>query len=113
VTDTLAEALEEFDHSLSDWARAYPETVFPEPDMDVVRTALEARGITIDSVSASNMRHVAKVLNREFNNVRAALAGEGTNANSLHLGKRELLDTFLTEAAKAGVTHLGSSEGKE
>lgn len=40
------------------WSRAYPRDVFPEPDMAQVREALAARGITIDSVSASNMRHV-------------------------------------------------------
>jgi hypothetical protein len=48
------EALERIDQ----WADAYPLEVFPEPDMKAVRKALEAAGITIDCVSASNMRHV-------------------------------------------------------
>jgi len=40
------------------WAKAYPLDVFPEPDFRRVRELLEAGGITLDSVSASNMRHV-------------------------------------------------------
>jgi hypothetical protein len=43
---------------IEQWSYAYPLDVFPEPDMAVVREALAARGITIDCVSASNMRHV-------------------------------------------------------
>lgn len=70
----LRDALDEFNHHLTQWARAYPEGVFPEPDMGVVRTALEARGITIDCVSASNMRHVVKQLDKLFQPVRAALS---------------------------------------
>lgn len=40
------------------WSRAYPLDVFPEPDFKKARELLEAGGITIDAVSASNMRHV-------------------------------------------------------
>lgn len=43
---------------LRSWARAYPLDVFPEPDFIKVRELLAAGGITIDAVSASNMRHV-------------------------------------------------------
>jgi hypothetical protein len=42
------------------WCKAYPLDVFPEPDFKQVRVLLEAGGITLDSVSASNMRHVLK-----------------------------------------------------
>ena len=51
---------EEVLDAINDWASAYPLDVFPEPDMAAVRAALEARGITIDCVSASNMRHVIR-----------------------------------------------------
>src|SRR5574343_185614 len=43
---------------IDNWAKAYPLDVFPEPDFKRVREVLEAAGITLDSVSASNMRHV-------------------------------------------------------
>jgi hypothetical protein len=52
--DRLTEALEQ----IAEWARAYPLTVFPEPDFVKARALLEAGGITLDAVSASNMRHV-------------------------------------------------------
>ena len=43
---------------IEQWSRAYPTDIFPEPDFEKVREALEGSGITLDSVSASNMRHV-------------------------------------------------------
>ena len=43
---------------IDNWCKAYPLSVFPEPDMKEVRMALEAAGITIDSVSASIMRRL-------------------------------------------------------
>lgn len=52
--DRYEDALQQIDN----WAKAYPLDVFPEPDFKRVREVLEAAGITLDSVSASNMRHV-------------------------------------------------------
>lgn len=49
----LRDALEQ----IVQWADAYPLSAFPEPDFAVVRAALEEKGITLDAVSASNMRH--------------------------------------------------------
>lgn len=40
------------------WCNAYPLDIFPEPDFKKARELLESGGITLDSVSASNMRHV-------------------------------------------------------
>jgi hypothetical protein len=45
---------------IKEWSKAYPETVFPTPDWEKVRDALEMNGLTLDSVSAANMRHVIK-----------------------------------------------------
>lgn len=45
---------------ISRWAKAYPLEVFPEPDFVEVRKALKEHGISLDAVSASNMRHVIK-----------------------------------------------------
>lgn len=52
--DDLAEKV----RRISQWADAYPLKVFPEPDFNEARQALEAHGISLDAVSASNMRHV-------------------------------------------------------
>ena len=65
VRDELVAELEErvdtletcLDRIIS-WSEAYPLDVFPEPDFKKVRAALEAAGLKIDHVSASNMRHV-------------------------------------------------------
>ncbi len=40
------------------WTKAYPLSVFPEPDMDKVHKVLKENGMTLDAVAASNMRHV-------------------------------------------------------
>lgn len=52
------ERLEEALYSILQWSRAYPIQVFPEPHFFSARALLEAGGITLDAVSASNMRHV-------------------------------------------------------
>ncbi|MHB0967805.1 MAG: hypothetical protein ACYC36_15250 [Bellilinea sp.] len=52
--DFLEDKLQE----IVNWADAYPLTVFPEPDFKKVRAALESAGISLDQISASNMRHV-------------------------------------------------------
>lgn len=48
------EALEQIDK----WAKAYPLKVFPEPDFDKAAHVLKDAGMTLDAISASNMRHV-------------------------------------------------------
>jgi len=42
------------------WADAYPLTIFPEPDMALAHKLLKAGGVSLDAVSASNMRCVLK-----------------------------------------------------
>lgn len=54
LNDDFREAL----LKICQWADAYPIYVFPEPNWEVARQALANTGITLDSVSASNMRHV-------------------------------------------------------
>lgn len=43
---------------LQSWANAYPLAVFPEPDVAKAHELLQAGGMTLDAISASNMRHV-------------------------------------------------------
>ena len=54
ITDELQKML--------DWCNAYPIEVFPEPDFKKAAQVLKDAGMTIDSISASNMRHVLKGL---------------------------------------------------
>ncbi|RYF22570.1 MAG: hypothetical protein EOO77_03820 [Oxalobacteraceae bacterium] len=55
VVEAYREALEEIAQSVD----AYPESVFVEPDMTKAHALLVAGGMTLDAVSASNMRHIA------------------------------------------------------
>ena len=43
---------------ITNWCNAYPLDIFPEPDLKAVAELLKKNGMTLDSVSASNMRHV-------------------------------------------------------
>ena len=54
--DELIEALVK----IANWSDAYPLKVFPEPDLKKARALLEAGGMTLDSISASCIRHVVE-----------------------------------------------------
>ena len=69
--DQLREALEQ----IAQWSEAYPTEVFPEPDFARAAAALASSGMSIDAVSASNMRHATKGVGKI---ARAALKGEAT-----------------------------------
>ncbi len=43
---------------ISEWCEAYPLEVFPEPDFTKAGKVLEDNGITLDAITASNMRRV-------------------------------------------------------
>lgn len=73
--EALRESNERMEKSLHDieaWARAYPLTVFPEPDMKKAAEVLRMHGMTVDAISASAMRHV---LDGIINIVRDGLGG--------------------------------------
>lgn len=52
------EALEAALHRLDQWSQAYPIDVFPEPDFKRADELLQAAGMGVTAISASNMRHV-------------------------------------------------------
>ena len=54
------EAREDALRQIAQWADAYPLDVFPEPDFQRASALLMAGGITLDAISASNMRYVVK-----------------------------------------------------
>lgn len=56
--DTRIEKLESALQQIVQWSEAYPLDVFPEPDFKAVQVALLNAGLSLDCVSASNMRHV-------------------------------------------------------
>lgn len=57
----LRERIEELEDALTridTWAKAYPLEAFPEPDFRKAAQVLKAAGMSLDAISASNMRHV-------------------------------------------------------
>lgn len=61
-TDDKLDRYEYALQQIDQWIDAYPLKIFPEPDLKKARSLLEAGGMTLDAVSASNMRHVLKGL---------------------------------------------------
>ena len=73
-----AEALEEANDLLDKieaWAKAYPVSVFPEPDFAKAHKVLTENGMTLDAISASNMRHVLTQLQKMIDDCAAAIRG--------------------------------------
>ena len=66
---TLEDALRRIDT----WAKAYPLRTFPEPDFKKAAKVLESAGLTLDAITASNMR---QALNDVKDIVGQALKGE-------------------------------------
>jgi hypothetical protein len=52
------EKMEDALQSIVQWSRAYPTTVFPEPDWKKAKELLEAGGVSLDAISAHCMRQV-------------------------------------------------------
>ncbi len=52
------EKLKEVLSRIDTWAKAYPLEAFPKPDLKKAHEVLTAAGMTLDSISADNMRHV-------------------------------------------------------
>lgn len=67
MVQDLVEALER----IVQWSEAYPESVFPKPDFARAAEALSKAGMTLDAISADNMRHATHGCG---NIARAALA---------------------------------------
>lgn len=49
------------------WIDAYPLDIFPEPDFAKAHKVLTENGMTLDSISASNMRHVLSGISKIIN----------------------------------------------
>ena len=66
-----AVALDELEQKLEkieNWCKAYPLDMFPEPNMKYVREILQTYStVTIDEISASNMRHVLEGIKKIIN----------------------------------------------
>jgi hypothetical protein len=67
----VSEEVEELLNELDGWEGAYPLSVFPEPDFARAAQLLKAGGMTLDAISASNMRHVVSKIAPK---ARAAIA---------------------------------------
>ena len=58
VAEKEREYYDDLFHKIKDWCEAYPINVFPEPDFKKAHEVLKANGMTLDAISASNMKHV-------------------------------------------------------
>lgn len=56
--DSQIEEMSDKLHKIRQWCEAYPLDVFPEPDFKKAAKVLKEHDMTIDAISASNMRHV-------------------------------------------------------
>jgi hypothetical protein len=59
----LQERIERLEAALErivQWSEAYPLKAFPEPDFKKAAKLLKHGGMTLDAVSASNMRHAVE-----------------------------------------------------
>ena len=60
MSEQVIKRMDDFRHQLHWWMTAYPLRAFPEPDLKRAAEVLKAHGMTLDSISASNMRHVVQ-----------------------------------------------------
>lgn len=73
-TTTPTDLIDDFLQELDGWESAYPLSCFPEPDLKVAAKLLKDGGMTLDAISASNMRHVVSCIAPKARAVIAALA---------------------------------------
>lgn len=71
-----AERMEDALEQIKQWAQAYPLSVFQEPDFAKAHELLKAGGMTLDAISASNMRHVITQVQKIVDAAIAQRAGE-------------------------------------
>lgn len=80
--DKAEDRAERFKNALQElqqWANAYPLDIFPEPNFSLAAKVLTDAGISLDAISASNMRHV---LTRVEEITRAVLNENETGNNA-------------------------------
>jgi len=56
----IIQQLEDKLYKIDSWCKAYPLDIFPEPNFKKAHKILKENGMTLDAISASNMRHVLK-----------------------------------------------------
>jgi hypothetical protein len=71
------ELIERLRHEIAGWEQAYPLSAFPEPDLERAAAVLKDAGMTLDAISASNMRHVVSCLAPLIHEATAALEASG------------------------------------
>lgn len=103
--------VEDFLAELDGWERAYPLSAFPEPDLAKAAELLKAGGMTLDAVSASNMRHVVSMIAPK---ARAALNAATLQPSSNEARLREVAadphysDEYVGNAFRAALSNEGN-----
>lgn len=57
------ERMEDALRQIKNWSQAYPLKIFPKPNLRKAAKVLKDNGMTLDSISADNMRHVFEGIN--------------------------------------------------
>ena len=86
---------------IQQWADAYPESVFPplsSDDWDAARKALLAVGLSLDRVSAANMKHVATGINAMLATAPPCKVVELPERNGVDFGWNACLDEIERRA---------------
>jgi len=82
----------------NDWIKAYPLDIFPEPDFKKAHKVLKEHGMTLDAISASNMRHVLNGLKEEFGAMQAVCKA----AEAVVLAHKEQFTLFEEQRKQRG-----------
>ena len=62
------ERLNDILQTIEMWSKLYPLDIFPEPNFKLAAEVLEKNGMTLDAISAINMRHVLSGIARFIGN---------------------------------------------
>jgi NAD(P)H-flavin reductase len=111
----------DFLHELDGWENAYPLSCFPEPDLKRAAEVLKANGMTLDAISASNMRHVVSCIAPKARAALTAMPATGIVTEAMEKAGRlaalnagEPLDTgAVTAIFRAMIAAAPGSELKE
>jgi hypothetical protein len=98
----LEKAIEALEH-IKQWSEAYPLAVFQEPDFAKAREVLEANGMTLDAISASNMRHVLSRIGPLVSHVLSQL--ENSKPPPATIGHLDNGKTALAGCPRCGHRH--------
>jgi hypothetical protein len=86
------------------WAKAYPVSVFPEPDLKKAHELLKAGGLTLDQVSASSFRfllnQIIKIIDERIKSMATDLDGWAIEDRRIAKAELRWLKTKIDKTAQ-------------